>query len=523
MYAKGLLNITLRDFAYFARHKIIIMNTNRRNFFKTAAVGFTGATLLNPLSGSGYSSHLPFSTSGNNNGLIPNTSESIKKIRMRDIDIQVLDNLGNPVKNHSIEIELSKHAFLFGDCNPDMDSLFRQGSATAEKLEVYRKVFASVLNSVNSTCYWTERPRNNMAKTEAFQGDYKLDGFADTVDWGNANNLTVKGHPLFWTVPKAIPDWMAKYDYPTQLKFLEVRLRSMVGRFKGKVKLWDAVNEMLWEPALKNLADRNWPHLETLDNMAEYISFVLRICREEDPDAKFLINDYGLEKTHGAKTQLAANDNDTKGAEETGVKAKDGTIVTAQLQRKRYLELVKRLREMGFPPAAIGLQGHSGAVTPSEQFAFYDEMAQAGLPLHITEFWARAEDFGADFLKMPMKEQDQQIAIYVSLFLTNAFSHPAIESFFFWGFMDMATTWPENNAPVYEEKPVLTVVKDLIHKEWHTHEVLNTDSNGLVRLKGYYGDYSLRYGLPGSDKKNLGIPFKVGKYEQMPYRFITMI
>ena len=499
------------------------MNTNRRTFFKTAAIGLTGATLLNPLSESAAASHLPFYKSGSNNGQIPNTSESIKKIRMRDIEIQILDHLGKPVINHSIEIELTKHAFLFGDCNPEMDSLFRQGPATAEKLEVYRKVFASVLNAVNSTCYWTERPRNNMAKTEAFQGEYKLDGFADTVDWGNANNLTVKGHPLFWTVPKAIPDWMLKYDYPTQLKFLEVRLRSLVGRFKGKVKLWDAVNEMLWEPALKNLADRNWPHLETLNNMAEYISFVLRICREEDPDAKFLINDYGLEKTHSAKAQLAANDNDLKSADESGVKAKDGTIVTARLQRKRYLELVKRLWEIGFPPAAIGLQGHSGAVTPEEQSAFYDEMAQARLPLHITEFWARPEDFGADYLKMPVKEQDQQIAAYVGQFLTNAFAHPAIESFFFWGFMDMATVWPENNAPVYEEKPVLKVVKDLIHKEWHTHEVLNTDSNGMVRLRGYYGDYSLRYGLHGSDKRNLGIPFKVGKYEKMPYRFETMI
>ena len=87
----------------------------------------------------------------------------------------------------------------------------------------------------------------------------------------------------------------------------------------------------------------------------------------------------------------------------------------------------------------------------------------------------------------------------------------------------MATTWPENNEPVYEEKPVLQIVKDLIHKEWHTHESLTTDNNGTVRLSGFYGDYSLRYGLPGSDKKNLGIPFKVGKYEQMPYRFETMI
>ena len=497
------------------------MTTNRRNFLKSTALGLTAAALAKPFSG--MASQAPFYASGANYGSISNTADSIRKIRMRDVEIQLLDHLGNPLKNKSVEISLTKHAFLFGDCNPEMDSLFRQGSAATEKLDVYRKVFSSTLNAVNSTCYWTERPKNNMAKTEAFQGEYKLDGFANTVDWGNANGLTVKGHPLFWTVPKAIPDWMSKYDYPTQLKFLEVRLRSIVSRFKGKVKLYDAVNEMLWEPALKNLGSRNWPHLESLDNMAEYISFVLRTCREEDPDAKFLINDYGLEKNHNEKAQLAANDNDPNAAQETGVRAKDGTMVTARLQRKRYLELVKKLREMGFPPAAIGLQGHSGAVTAEEQMSFYDEMAQSGLPLHITEFWAHPKDFGGDFIKQPQKDQDQQIAEYVKQFLTNAFAHPAIESFFFWGFMGMATTWPENNLPVYEEKPVLQTVKDLIHKDWHTHEILKTNSDGMLRFRGFYGDYSLRYGLPGSDHMNLGIPFKIGKYENMPYRFETLI
>jgi GH35 family endo-1,4-beta-xylanase len=498
------------------------MTTNRRNFLRSTALGLSGVALTNPFDVRATAINLPFFMSGANHGTMTNTSDSIRKIRMREVEIQLFDHFGNPLKNRSVEILLTKHAFLFGDCNPEMDSLFRQGSSAAEKLDVYRKVFAGTLNAVNSTCYWTERPRNNMAKTEAFQGEYKLDGFADTVDWGNANGLTVKGHPLFWTVPKAVPDWMSKYDYPTQLKFLEVRLRSMVSRFKGKVKLWDAINEMLWEPALKNLADRNWPHLESLDNMAEYISFVLRICREEDPDAKFLLNDYGLEKNHNAKAQLAANDNDPNAAKESGIPAKDGTIVTARLQRKRYLELVKRLREIGFPPSAIGLQGHSGAVTPAEQMAFYDEMSQAGLPLHITEFWANPGDFDDTFQKLPAKEQDLKIADYVKQFLTNAFAHPAIESFFFWGFMGMATTWPQNNAPVYEEKPVLQTVKDLIHKEWNTHEILNTDSNGILKFRGYYGDYSLRYGLPGSDKKNFGIPFKIGKFEGMPFRFETI-
>jgi endo-1,4-beta-xylanase len=174
---------------------------------------------------------------------------------------------------------------------------------------------------------------------------------------------------------------------------------------------------------------------------------------------------------------------------------------------------------MGCTPSAIGLQGHSGAVIAMEQMAFYDEMSQAGIPLHITEFWARPEDFDSNFQKMPKAEQQINIAEYVKQFLTNAFAHPAIDSFFFWGFMGMATDWHEGDAAVYQEKPVLSVVKDLLHKEWHTHEELTTNSEGIIRFKGFYGDYSLQYALVGSEVKNIGIPFSVGRHESMPYKF----
>jgi len=491
--------------------------TNRRSFIKSAAAGIAGTAFAGPLLAN--NAQHSFYTSGAGNGNSGDTASAIRKYRMRDEEIRLLDIQGKPLRNMPVEISLQNHAFLFGDCNPQMDSLFRRGSAVAEKLDVYRKVFAGTLNAVNSTCYWTERPRNNMAKTEAYQGEYKLDGFTDTVNWGNANGLTVKGHPLFWTVPKAVPDWMAKYDYETQMKFLEVRLRSIVGRFKGKVKLWDAVNEMLWEPALKNLLKRDWPYMETLDNMAEYISFVLKICREEDPAALFLLNDYGLEKDHNAKPQLQANDNDPNAANEAGLRAKDGTLVNARLQRKRYLELVNRLKDMGYSPSAIGMQGHSGAVTTSEQMAFYDEMATAGLPLHVTEFWAHPADFGEDFQKLPKNEQELKIAEYVKQFLTNAFAHPSIESFFFWGFMGMATEWHEGDAPVYLEKPVLKTVTDLIKKEWNTREKLTTNGDGVVKFRGFYGDYQLKYAIPAKNNGFLAIPFKVGKYENMPFQF----
>ena len=453
--------------------------------------------------------------------------EEISRIRMRDLEIQLLNSEGQPLRQATVEVVQLQHQFSFGDCNPKMDSIFRKEGANSEYLKQYRKVFSSVLNAVNSTCYWTERPRNNMAKTEEYLGEPMYDGFADTVDWGNANGLLVKGHPLFWPVDKAIPDWILRYDYPTQLKFLEVRLRQLVGRFKGKVKMWDAVNEMLWEPAFKNLTSRQWPHLETMDNIVEYISFVLRIVRQEDPDAVYLLNDYGLETPW--PSDLTSN---------TGVK------VTHLLQRKRYLELIKALKAAGSAPNALGLQGHGQDwQMPTDQMAYYSEMAAAGLPIHITEFWAQTDhlkkagvmlkadngDFTAEQFqnqgapKYTQKQIDEMQAEYVKNYLTCAFGHPAIEAFFFWGFMGMATEFKKDDLPAYELKPVYHAVKALIKKEWHTQKRLTTNGEGIIRFRGFLGKYSVRIPMDPASNVLSGHSFSLDKHTAARISVKTML
>ncbi|HMP93917.1 MAG TPA: endo-1,4-beta-xylanase [Phnomibacter sp.] len=441
--------------------------------------------------------------------------QEIRKVRMAELDIQVLDFAGKPLRNTNVELVQLSHSFPFGDCNPGMDAIFRKDGAGSEHLKQYRKLFASVLNAVNSTCYWSERPRNNMAKTEEYLGEPMYEGFADTVNWGNAHGLLVKGHPLFWPVEKAIPEWIRRYDYPTQLKFLEVRLRQLVGRFKGRVKMWDAVNEMLWEPALKNLSSRNWPHLETMDNMVEYISMVLHIVREEDPDAIYLLNDYGLETPWPKE-----------------LKSNTGIAVTHLLQRKRYLELLQRLQQAGSLPNAIGLQGHGNDwQMPTDQMAYYTEMSSAGLPIHITEFWAHTDHLkkegvkltadNGDFITQSFQNQNapqytqQQIdamqAEYVANYLTCAFAHPSIDAFFFWGFMSMAVEWKENDLPAYELKPVYHAVKNLIHEEWNTQLKLNTNGDGLLQMRGFSGDYSLRVPMSPGSVTQCGVRFFLGR------------
>lgn len=303
----------------------------------------------------------------------------------------------------------------------------------------------------------------------------RLENFAYCVDWAKTAGLTVKGHPLFWSIPKAVPEWVKRYDYATQMKFLEVRVRNLVARFRGRVSIWDAVNESLWEPAFRNLPNRDWPHLEVIHEIADYIEPVIRWAREEDPDACYVLNDYGLEKDDPRSVPVAS----------------DGTKVTAQLQRKRMLELLKVLCDRGAAPGAIGLQSHTGGwLDPAEQVRVYDELAASGLPIHITEFGTG----GVARPGISPQESEKAVDDYIINAMTCAFGHSSVEAFFLWGMGGVR--WHDRSCN--EAQPLYYRVRDLLRKEWMTESSLATGEDGRIRFSGFVGDYVLR--LPVSPR-----------------------
>ena len=475
--------------------KKLIMNLNRRNFILKSAAGAAGAFIAKTGAAQNFYSKNEYGNllfgSSNDSGVLEEARKNIRKIRQRDARIQFLNKNGQPLKNKEIAVEQLNHQFLFGDNNWKMSAMVRNGMGDTDRLKYYRKRFSEILNSLNTTVYWTERPRNDAAKTQDFQGEVQWDDFEESVNWANANGLTAKGHPMYWTVPKAIPEWLAKYPYETHMKFVEVRIRNLAARFKNRVKIWDAVNEMLWEPHPKNLAKRQWPWWETTENMVDYIGKVISWAREEDPNALYAINDYGLSSTKfGDKT------------------AQNGKLVNAQVQRKRYVELMKRLGEAGVSPNLMGIQCHTGWLTPSQQMAFYDEMSEAGIPLTVTEFWASINELkdisqkavegeewrsfagNKKYENLSDEELEEIRDKYILDYLTCAFGHPNIHSFYFWGFIGMAVQFKNEYDSSHEIQPIYQKVHDLIHKEWKTSLTLKTDESGVVDFRGFCGDYS---------------------------------
>jgi endo-1,4-beta-xylanase len=126
-------------------------------------------------------------------------------------------------------------------------------------------------------------------------------------------------------------------------------IHAVVGRYKGKVKVWDVVNEAIADSGPDLLRKSPWSVIIGQD----FIEKAFEYAHEADPDAILRYNDYGLEKPE---------------------------------KRKKFITLIKQLQEKKVPVTAIGSQAHLNvSITFETMDQSLAEMKTLGLPIHITE------------------------------------------------------------------------------------------------------------------------------------------
>ena len=189
---------------------------DRRSFVQNLG-GALAATVL-PVSGSNHPviRRALREPSAKRDETIAWAESNIPKVRQRDVDLRIVDREGAPLSGLSVDVVQQRHAFPFGDMVWSLDAMHRAGNWETDRARYWRKRFTEVFNSANALFYWTERPRNDASKVEDWQGHIRLDNVEDVVDWARSEGLTVKGHPVFWTVPKAVPDWLKDYVFGTR-------------------------------------------------------------------------------------------------------------------------------------------------------------------------------------------------------------------------------------------------------------------------------------------------------------------
>ena len=200
---------------------------------------------------------------------------------------------------------------------------------------------------------------------------------------------------------------------------------TVVGRYKGKIKVWDVVNEAVADRGTNILRNSLWLQIIGPDFIAKAFEY----AHEADPDAILRYNDFGLENPP---------------------------------KRHKFITLIKSLQAQHVPVMAIGTQTHVSVSSPSfgQEDRALTELETLGLPIHITELdvnaaWSGQQNTGADITYNAATTQgglvdnaDQRLASeYATLFKVFMKHQNSVKLVTFWGVND-AVSWRANGKPL---------------------------------------------------------------------------
>ena len=393
--------------------------------------------------------------------ILAGADERIEKYRKADVVLTLLGTDGQPAGDVEVQIEQTRHAFLFGS------NIFWYANRidfpeTAEMRE-YQRYFADLFNFATVGFYWwvyeAKQGQTNHARTER------------VAAWCRRHGIKVKGHPLVWNLYE--PEWLP--PEPDKVARLALdRVRDCVERFRGEIDVWDAVNEAAL--CQKVQLQRSAPKLTAAISAANYeggpMAFfrdAFRTARRANPDAILIINDYVTSSYYA-----------------------DGVIS-------------KLVDEEGRPFFdVIGIQSHDTDGKWNARFAWKvcEYFAKFGVPIHFTEvtFFSgeKAADSDEEEWRDTPESEARQAERAASLYLT-LFSHPAVEAITWWDFTDQGAyeRRPGLLRGDMTPKPAYSELHKLIKEKCWTKTKAVTDSEGRAAFRGFYGDYRASFAING--------------------------
>ena len=349
-------------------------------------------------------------------------------------------------------------SIVFGDTLRDKAQKLRLNLGTCARPEYIR-------DNVDGGKYVTtlERefnmvePENDLKPPALWRGvgQYNFENSDYLVDWARKHHTKVRGHVLVYASDQGytIPRWLLDKENTISKEEAETMLRdyihTVVGRYAGKISMWDVVNEAISDSPNKNpfnLRDSFWFRKLGPD----FLVLAFKFAHEADRRAELYYNEYGVEGG-GKKTE-------------------------------HMLELVKFLKEKGAPITGVGLQYHSGLwekFAPGDgHYQLLAEIEKLGLAFQITEL-----DFGIPVAVYPRNDSRRGLEVKNPPDLTiqaerfadvfrMAMSFKNCHGIQMWGFTDRHNWIPdlsrgERGAACifnaeYEPKPAYTAVSDIL-------------------------------------------------------------
>ncbi|XP_053402755.1 anti-sigma-I factor RsgI6-like [Mercenaria mercenaria] len=141
-----------------------------------------------------------------------------------------------------------------------------------------------------------------------------------------------------------------------------------------------------------------------------------------------------------------------------------------------------RFQQAGIPIGGIGVQGHMHDIDLTLVQARLDILAEAGLPIVITEF--------------AVNEQNETLkAEKLVDLMTMFYGHPSVDGVVFWGFWD-GRIW-EPDAYLFSGENVTAnaagiAYQELYHNTWRTRDFQTLLGSEEYSVRGFKGDYMLK-------------------------------
>lgn len=182
--------------------------------------------------------------------------------------------------------------------------------------------------------------------------NYDFSGADSYVRFGEKHHMAIIGHTLVWH--NQTPEWVFKdangnpVDRVTLLERMSNHIRTVVGRYKGRIKGWDVVNEAIADDG----SLRPSPWLKIIGD--DYIEKAFQFAHAADPQAELYYNDFSLEN---------------------------------EPKRNGAVALIKDLQKKGIKISGVGLQGHYRLGDPDlkDVDETISAMSELGLKVMITE------------------------------------------------------------------------------------------------------------------------------------------
>lgn len=398
----------------------------------------------------------------------------IEKYRKGEIDLKVYLPNGSLLPAGSlVDIELQKHEFNFGISLTQMHAIYNE--PFRDKMLDY---VDDLFNYNTVGFYWSanERERGKWNLREHYQFG---------LDWAKKNGKIIRGHPIVWH--NSAPNWIKSETRDVELIHddIIIHVERLLTNYP-EIHEWDLYNEA---PSVTEIRDyiginngvARW--VDSRGGQGPVIQLLSDKLQEIRPEAKGLINHF-------------------------------------QHEHESYHDLIKYCLKHNIPIKSIGIQAHmqeeSSVWSENQMWDLMEDYGQYNIPIDFTEIticscervegWREMRDWQESIKnaridgnpkpkRKTSSEYDKYQADYAHDFYTLAFSHPSIKTIVLWALSDKGS-WREFPAGIFDEKgkpkPMYYTLCELIKNKWHTHAKGKLPRDGIIPVKGFFGDYSLK-------------------------------